>query len=654
MRGDLQKPSGGFKEFRGIMRRLAQNMRPERTGLIWFFILSLASIAMSSVAPMILGNATNLVFEGVFNQKAALGTTKEQLIAQYEADGQSQISQMLSAMDLHPGALFDWSGLLWLLGVVAVLYLLSALILFFSGLLARYAVLRTENRLRQKVQRKIDKLTLSYLDDSSRGDLLSRVTNDIDNVKDTLMQVFVQLVPSMISLVAMLSMMFWMSWSLALLTIIIIPLAILLGRVLLGRAKPHFKERWKATGDVSNVVEENFTGQEVVTLYGLQDNFNDQFAEANDRVQHATFMSQFLSGIMWPLMSMLANLAYVLVAVAGGFYVAHGRMTLGAVQAFIQYSRNFTQPLSGLAQMAQVLQSGAASAERIFSFLDAPELSYDVRSAELKAAPEATPTHLGTSPKETPVVTFQDVTFSYEPGKPVITGLNLSVKKGQTVAIVGPTGAGKTTLVNLLMRFYEIDSGAIYVNGVNTLDIPRDELRAQMGMVLQETWLFNGTLQENVQFGKTDATDEEVQAATKATSVDHIIRAMPDGYHTMIDDEGNGISQGEKQLLTIARAFLSDPSILILDEATSSVDTRTEVLVQRAMNQLRSGRTSFVIAHRLSTIRDADLIVVMENGNVVEQGTHRELMAAHGAYRRLHDAQLTAGTDADEGGALLD
>ncbi|AOZ72180.1 multidrug ABC transporter ATP-binding protein [Boudabousia tangfeifanii] len=666
-------PTRKAKNFKGTVIRLLLWLKPERLRLNFILVLSTLAVAAQVAAPKILGNATNIVFEGIFNKRTPKGVTKEQMIAGLEAAGKTDIAKMLEPMNLNPGTGTDWSALAKVLLFVAGLYFLSSLLQWMSGFLMRIVVQNTGYTMRRQVQEKIDRVTLSYLDSSSRGDLLSRVTNDIDNITQTLMQTMTQLLSSILTLIGMLIMMFYISWSLALLTLIIVPLAIILGGLIMKQAGPYFSKQWRATGELSGIVEEAFTGQEVTTLYGLQEEFADRFADSNREVSHATFKAQFLSGLMQPLMSMLSNAAYVLVAVAGGFKVASGQMTLGDVQAFIQYSRQFTQPLTTLASMANMLQSGASSAERVFEFLDAPELTADTRDEQARTEGDqalrdagiinergqvlaAQPTG-GTeggqpaSANEQQVqngkVVFRDVNFSYVPGKPIITGLNLSVQPGQTVAIVGPTGAGKTTLVNLLMRFYEIDSGAIFVDGINTLDMTRDELRSRIGMVLQDTWLFTGTIMENLSFGKVGATEEEVIAAAKATSVDRIIRALPDGYETHLDDEGGGISNGERQLLTIARAFLSDPEILILDEATSSVDTRTEVLVQQAMGKLRSGRTSFVIAHRLSTIRDADLIVVMENGNVVEQGTHTELLARNGAYRHLHDAQLAVG-DSEE------
>ncbi|OKL48304.1 multidrug ABC transporter ATP-binding protein [Boudabousia liubingyangii] len=645
-------PTRKTKDFKGTMLRLILWLKPERLRLNLILLFTALAVAGSVAAPKILGNATNIVFEGIFNSKMPAGVTKAQLIAGLKAQGKGDIASMVEAMNLNPGAGTDWNALAKTLGLVVAIYVASSVISFIAGLMMRIVVQNTGYRMRRQVQDKIDRVTLAYLDGSSRGDLLSRVTNDIDNITQTLMQTMTQLLTSILTLFGMLGMMFWISWQLALLTLIIIPFAMIIGGFVVKKAKPHFSAQWKATGQVSGVVEEAFTGQEVTTLYGLQEQFAQNFEAANSQVQQSTFKAQFFSSAMMPLMVLLSNLAYVMIAVAGGYKVASGTMTLGDVQAFIQYSRQFTQPLSTLASMASMLQSGAASAERVFEFLDAEELSDDVRTEQDRAAgaPHEDPAQDG----KDLAVSFRDVDFSYVPGKPIITDLTLEVPRGHTVAIVGPTGAGKTTLVNLLMRFYEIDSGAIYVDGINTLDLKRDDLRSRIGMVLQDTWLFTGSIMENLAFGKVGATEEEVIAAAKATNVDRIIRSLPDGYQTHLDESGGGISNGERQLLTIARAFLADPQILILDEATSSVDTRTEVLVQHAMNKLRSGRTSFVIAHRLSTIRDADLIVVMENGNVVEQGTHRELLAANGAYRRLHDAQLNAGTEADTGEALMD
>ncbi|MBV7363403.1 ABC transporter ATP-binding protein/permease [Actinomycetaceae bacterium TAE3-ERU4] len=634
-------PAQKSKNFKATVHRLITQLKPESLRLGIIIVLVTIAVGTSVAAPKLLGNATNLVFEGIFSQKIPAGTTQQQLVANLQAAGKTDVAKLVSSLHLTPGIGINWHALAIVLLLVLCLYFISSLLDWMAGYLIRTVVQNIGYDLRKRAQNKIDKVSLSYLDTTSRGDLLSRVSNDIDNITQTLLQTLVQLLHSVLSLLGMMVMMFVLSWQLALVTLLIIPLAFFLGGGVMKHAKPHFSAKWKTTGEISSIVEEAFSGHETTLLYGLEESFREEFARTNKESQEATFKAQFFSMSMMPLMSLLSNLAYVLVAVAGGLKVATGQMSLGDVQAFLQYSRQFTQPISNLASMANLIQSGSASAERVFEFLDAPELSEDTRKVDSVIPTE--PAFDKDDKGKNLAVSFRNVTFSYEPGKPVIENLNLEVKRGQTVAIVGPTGAGKTTLVNLLMRFYEIESGNIYLGGKNTRDIPRDLLRSQFGMVLQDTWLFSGTIAQNIAFGKKGATEKEITQAAKATSVDRIIRALPDGYDTYIDSEGEGISNGERQLLTIARAFLSNPQILIIDEATSSVDTRTEVLVQKAMNTLRAGRTSFVIAHRLSTIRNADLIVVMENGNVVEQGTHEELMEKRGHYRNLHDAQLTYG-----------
>jgi ATP-binding cassette subfamily B protein len=490
--------------------------------------------------------------------------------------------------------------------------------------------------LRQEVEAKLNRLPLPYFDNQPRGELLSRVTNDIDNVGQSLQQTLSQLLNSLLTVVAVLGIMFWISWLLALIALVTIPISIVVTSLIAKRSQKLFVQQWRNTGELNGIVEETFTGHGLVKVYGRQKETEANFKEKNDELFGAAFGAQFISGIIMPVMMFVGNLNYVAIAVVGGLRVASGTMTLGDVQAFIQYSRQFTQPLTQVASMANVLQSGVASAERVFEVLDADEQEADaVQPARLDDPHGA--------------VAFEDVSFSYTPDKPLIEGLDLSVSPGQTVAIVGPTGAGKTTLVNLIMRFYELDGGRITLDGVDIRDLTRHDLRSRIGMVLQDTWLFGGTIRENIAYGRPGASDDEVMAAARATYVDRFVHSLPDGYDTVLDDEASNISAGEKQLITIARAFLADPALLILDEATSSVDTRTELLVQHAMAALRSDRTSFVIAHRLSTIRDADLILVMEDGRIVEQGSHAELLAAGGAYATLYAAQFSgAAADLDE------
>jgi ATP-binding cassette subfamily B protein len=483
--------------------------------------------------------------------------------------------------------------------------------------------------MREQVETKLSRLPLVYFDRQPRGELLSRVTNDIDNIAQTLQQSMSQLLTSVLTIVGVLVMMFWISPLLAVIALVTVPLSVLVAARIGKRAQPQFVQQWSSTGKLNGHIEEMYTGHSLVKVFGRQDESAEIFAQHNDKLFNAAYRAQFVSGLIQPAMGFIGNINYLLVAVVGGLRVASGNLSLGDVQAFIQYSRQFTQPMSQVASMANLLQSGVASAERVFELLDAPEQSPD---PEQPASP-------GTIRG---AVEFHDVSFRYLPDQPLIDDLALTVQPGQTVAIVGPTGAGKTTLVNLVMRFYEVTGGRITLDGVDIATMSRDELRDAMGMVLQDTWLFGGTIADNIAYGANDATREQIVEAAVATHVDHFVRTLPDGYDTVIDDEGSSLSAGEKQLITIARAFLSEPVILILDEATSSVDTRTEVLIQRAMTSLRSGRTSFVIAHRLSTIRDADVILVMEAGHIVEHGSHDELIAAGGAYARLYAAQFSS------------
>ncbi len=605
MRGPARFMSGMSTEkaldFKGSGKRLLRLLRPYRALTILTLALAVASVTMSVLAPRLLGEAINLVFDGYLAHRLSRGGV-------------------------------DFGHVGQIVGVVIALNVGGSVCALFQGRLTATMVQRSVFRLRGQVEDKLSRLPLSYFDSQSRGEILSRVTNDIDNLQQSVQQTLSQLVTSLLTIVGVLALMFVVSWQLALIALATIPASVWGTRKLAKRAQPQFINQWKFTGRLNAHIEEMYTGHALVTAFGQREEAMAAFTEQNEALYQASSRAQFISGMIQPLMMFMSNLNYVLVAVVGGLLIAGGTLTLGAVTAFIQYSRQFSQPLTQVASMANLLQSSVASAERVFALLDAPEQAPDAaeptRPAEVRGRVE-----------------FADVSFRYAPDRPLIEHVSLTVEPGQTVAIVGPTGAGKTTLVNLLMRFYEIDSGAIALDGVDTARMSREELRGLTGMVLQDAWLFGGTIEENIAYGSPGvgehrATHEQVVEAAKATYVDRFVRTLPDGYATVLDDEATNVSAGERQLITIARAFLARPAVLILDEATSSVDTRTEVLLQRAMASLRRGRTSFVIAHRLSTIRDADVILVMENGHIVEQGTHTALLAAGGAYSRLYQAQF--------------
>ena len=583
--------------FKGTIKRLIKLLRPERARVILVILVGAASVGLSVAGPKVLGNATTVVFEGFL-----AGT----------------------------GVYFD--RLKVILVAVAGIYVGAALLGLAQGLILNGVTQRTVYKLRERVEDKLHRLPLSYFDKHQRGDLLSRVTNDIDNISQTLQQTLSQLFISILTVVGILVMMFVISPVLAIIAIISIPLTMVVVGQVAKRSQKLFVAQWKHTGELNAQIEEGYTGHALVKVFGRQRETHEEFARKNEELYEVSFGAQFISGIIMPATMFVGNLVYVAIAVVGGIMVAHGTLPLGDIQAFIQYSRQYQQPLSQLGAMVNLLQSGAASAERVFELLDADEQD-----------PEAMPPE--TASDSHGRLVFEDVSFRYAPDVPLIEDLNLTVEPGKTVAIVGPTGAGKTTLVNLVMRFYELNGGRITLDGTDIAKMTRDDLRSRTGMVLQDTWLFGGTIRDNIAYGRTDATEQEIVAAAKAAYVDRFVHALPDGYDTVLDDDATNVSAGERQLITIARAFVARPQVLILDEATSSVDTRTELLVQRAMEKLRQDRTSFVIAHRLSTIRDADLILVMEHGTIVEQGTHAELLTAKGAYARLYEAQFAAPVD---------
>ena len=613
-------------DFGPSARRLVGRMRPERALASLVVALVIVSVLLMSIGPRLLGHATDLVFRGFVGSRTPVGTPDDQLPEAVQGQG------VVPGQGVDFGAVGEW--LLLVLGVYAAASVLS----WLADFVLNGVVQRTVRRMRGDVEEKIHRLPLGYFDRSPRGELLSRVTNDIDNISQTLQQTMSQLLQSLLTVLAVLAMMIWISPMLALVAVLSVPVSLVATRAIMRRSQGQFVAQWRTTGRLNAHIEEAFSGHALVKVYGRTAEVERTFAEHNDALYDVSFKAQFISGLVMPTMMFIGNLNYVVVAVVGALRISSGAVTLGEVQAFVQYTRQFTQPLTTVASMANLLQSGVASAERVFELLDADE-------EPLADAPGAG----GPAPAGAPTrgeVAFEHVSFSYDPTRPLIEDLSLVARPGQTVAIVGPTGAGKTTLVNLVMRFYDVDAGRILLDGVDTSTLTRQELRAEVGMVLQDTWLFEGTIRDNIAYGRPVATEEQVLEAARATYVDRFVHSLPDGYDTVVDEDGANLSAGERQLLTIARAFLTDPALLILDEATSSVDTRTELLLQHAMAALRTDRTSFVIAHRLSTIRDADLILVMEDGAIVEQGTHTSLLAADGAYAALYRSQFAAAADA--------
>ena len=621
-------PVARARDFRAAAARLLRRFGPEWPVIVLVVVLTAVGVALTVVGPRILGNATNLLFDGLIGKELPAGMTRAQVVALLRARGQGQMADMLAGMDVTPGRGVDFAAFGATLGLAALVYLLGATFTWAQGYLMAGVAQRVLYRMRQDVEDKLAGLPLRYFDQHERGDLLSRVTNDIDNLGTTLQQSLGQLLNSLLTVVGVLAMMYSISASLASISLAVVPLSAVVTYLIARSSQRRFAEQWRWTGRLNAHVEETHTGHALVQVFGHQGGAVEEFDRLNRRVFASSFMAQFLSGIIQPAMQLVSNLNYVAIAVIGGYRVATGTMSLGDVQAFIQYSRQFTMPITQIAGQMNLLQSGVASAERVFELLDAAEEVPD----------RAAPAMPGPARGE---VRFEHVSFRYIPEEPLIDDFDLVVEPGRTVAIVGPTGAGKTTVVNLLMRFYDIDGGAIRLDGTDIRELPRDDLRRAFGMVLQDSWLFSGSIRDNIAYGKEGATDEEVVAAARAAHFDRFVRTLPEGYATLLDDEAANLSAGERQLLTIARAFIADPSILILDEATSNVDTRTEVLIQEAMARLRRGRTSFVIAHRLSTIRNADTIIVMDHGRIVERGGHEELLARGGFYHRLYRSQFT-------------
>ena len=625
---------GKAANFGASFKRLIGLLRPHAFAFAFVSLLGTISVVLTVLAPRVLGEATNIIFEGFISAQLPPGTTKAEAVAGLRASGENDLANLVGAMQIVPGEGVDFARLTQVLVLVLALYIVASVLGWLQGYVINVIMVRTMWRLRRSVEAKINRMPLSYFDKVQRGDLLSRVTNDIDNITQTMQQSLSGALTALLTVVGVLIMMFSISWQLALVALVSLPLMAVIFGIIGPKSQKAFTIQWRKMGLLNARVEESFSGHALVKVFGRERDSHDKFKAENEELYQASFKAQFLSGMIMPGMMFIGNLSFVGIAVLGGLMVAAGQLRLGDVQAFIQYSQQFTQPLSELGGMAAVVQSGTASAERVFELLDADEQEADAADAPEPVAGDGT-------------IVFDHVAFSYSPQHPLITDLSFSVKPGQTVAIVGPTGAGKTTLVNLIMRFYELDGGRILIDGQDIADLRRRDVRSRTGMVLQDPWLFAGTIRENIRYGRQDATDAEVVAAAQATYVERFVHSLPDGYDTVLDEEASNVSAGEKQLITIARAFVAQPSVLILDEATSSVDTRTELLLQHGMAALREGRTSFVIAHRLSTIRDADLILVMEAGDIVEQGTHEQLIKSEGAYYRLYNSQFEGATDID-------
>lgn len=597
--GMLTMPGQKAKDFKGTLRRLLGYLKPYRFQLFIVFLTAALSTIFGILSPKLLGNATTTIFEGFMGKVKGV-----------------------------PGATFDFSAIWQIIVTLIGLYLFSSLFAYIQQYVMASVAQKTVYALRKEVNEKLARLPLKYFDERTYGEIMSRVVNDVDTISGTLQQSLTQTITSIITLVGVVVMMLTISPLMTVILMLTLPLSVVVIKLVASRSMPHFKGQQQALGELNGHVEEMYTGHKIVKAFGREKSAIEKFDAINEKLYQSGWKAQFLAGIMMPLMMFVGNIGFVLVCVVGGVLVTRGSITIGDVQAFIQYAQQFSQPITQTANIANIIQSTLVAAERVFEVLDAEEESADERSEAVAVRSQG---H----------VQFEHVSFGYKEAEPLITDMNIDVQPGMTVAIVGPTGAGKTTLVNLLMRFYELDGGRITIDGHDIRDLPRGELRSQFGMVLQDTWLFNGTIKENIAYGRAGASDAEIIEAAKAAHADHFVRTLPEGYETMLNEEASNISQGQKQLLTIARAFLADPAILILDEATSSVDTRTELLIQKAMAGLMEGRTSFVIAHRLSTIRDADMILVMNKGTVIEQGNHAELLAQGGFYADLYNSQFS-------------
>lgn len=597
--GMLTMPGQKAKDFKGTLRRLLGYLKPYRFQLFIVLLTAALSTIFGILSPKLLGNATTTIFEGFMGKVKGV-----------------------------PGATFDFSAIWQIVVTLIGLYLFSSLFAYIQQYVMASVAQKTVYTLRKEVNEKLARLPLKYFDERTHGEIMSRVVNDVDTISGTLQQSLTQTITSIITLVGVVVMMLTISPLMTVILMLTLPLSVVVIKLVASRSMPHFKGQQQALGELNGHVEEMYTGHKIVKAFGREKSAIEKFDAINEKLYQSGWKAQFLAGIMMPLMMFVGNIGFVLVCVVGGVLVTRGSIMIGDVQAFIQYAQQFSQPITQTANIANIIQSTLVAAERVFEVLDAEEESADERSEAVAVRSQG---H----------VQFEHVSFGYKEAEPLITDMNIDVQPGMTVAIVGPTGAGKTTLVNLLMRFYELGGGRITIDGHDIRYLPRGELRSQFGMVLQDTWLFNGTIKENIAYGRAGASDAEIIEAAKAAHADHFVRTLPEGYETMLNEEASNISQGQKQLLTIARAFLADPAILILDEATSSVDTRTELLIQKAMAGLMEGRTSFVIAHRLSTIRDADMILVMNKGTVIEQGNHEELLARGGFYADLYNSQFS-------------
>ena len=621
-------PALRSRDFKGSAIRLVKLLAPQRRTAVAVIALSLGGTAIGVVVPRILGHATDLLFNGVIGRRLPAGITKDQAVAAARAHGDNAFADLLSGMHVVPGHGVDFGAVARTLALALVMYLVAALMVWALARLLNVTVQRTLQALRSDVEEKVHRLPLAYFDTRQRGEVLSRVTNDIDNLQTSLSMTITQLLSAILTVATVLLMMLTISPLLTGIALLTVPLSVVATRAIARRSQRLFIAQWTNTGRLNAHIEESYSGFALIRTFGQRARTEDEFRRLNDEMYQASFGAQLISGMLSPATTFIGNLSYVAVAVVGGVQVATGQITVGSIQAFIQYVRQFNAPLNQVASMYNTLQSGVASAERVFDLLDEPEESPD------REPPLPSPNGEGPTGR----VEFDHVSFGYRPGTPLIDDLSFTAESGSTVAIVGPTGVGKTTLVNLLMRFYDVDSGRILIDGVDIAEVSRHSLRSRIGMVLQDTWLFSGTIAQNIAYGRPDAGDDEVIEAAKAAYVDRFVHTLPDGYQTWVREGGSNISAGEKQLITIARAFLAKPQLLILDEATSSVDTRTELLIAKATHELRRDRTSFLIAHRLSTIRDADVILVMESGKIVEQGNHSELMARRGAYYRMTQA----------------